>query len=243
MFTYGEPSLWTMKKHPKHQSHDFTMSTPTWTMLPTWTSHDIIVFKYLLLFCILSQFLLIPWLFLPLRISNITKTFSCVCLSNFSSLTFEAYFESSKRTFPHEERKNPHGIDWRKACTIKFWHSTATESRLYQYNQKRITLMKKNLQIKLCYRAYILAVVQYSQFKSVINFFKLFLFCGQIVALLPISGNNIFYYSLSWNNSKVSPNCHIACSKRLAQVKSLALTQVNPTTNSCVLVRILERSQ
>lgn len=46
--------------------------------------------------------------------------------------------------------------------------------------------MKKNLQIKLCYRAYILAVVQYSQFKSVINFFKLFLFCGQIVALLPI---------------------------------------------------------
>lgn len=140
----------------------------------------------------------------------------------------------------HEERKNPHGIDWRKVCTIKFWHSTATESPLYQYNQKRITLMKKTLQHQaLLYSLHFGSCTVFSV-KSVINFFKLFLFCGQIAALLPISGNNIFYYSLSWNNSKVSPNCHIACSKRLAQVKRLALTQVNPTMNSCVSVRILE---
>jgi hypothetical protein len=109
--------------------------------------------------------------------------------------------------------------------------------------RKGLHWWKKLYNIKLRYTAYILEVVQFSQFKSVNNFLKLFLFCGQIVALLPILGNNIFYYSLSWNNSEVSPNCHIACSKRLAQLKSLALTQVNPTTNSCVSVRILERSQ
>ncbi len=67
---------------------------------------DIIVFKFLLLFCILSQFLLIPWLFLPLRISNITKTYSCVCLSNFSSLTWSIFWKLQKN-FPAWRKKEP----------------------------------------------------------------------------------------------------------------------------------------